>query len=225
MLVGRYVRQSIYVGLLFGLTGLLLHPTTAIAQDATPTQTNNWQFRPHIGLDLSYGSLGEGDTALDEEGEFDTAFGYGARLGAKLGRLGLEGRAWYSEPDADFPVFAGINFVDQFPASTDVELLSVHGSFDVYLGERFDVYVSGGYGEGTLEFEFDDGTITEFSDGEVDIVAWFGEIGAPFEIVDHLQVVPYAQFVAWELQEDGDQIDGTERLIGYFAGVTVRGIW
>ncbi|MEM8948059.1 MAG: hypothetical protein AAGC99_01875 [Pseudomonadota bacterium] len=43
--------------------------------------------------------------------------------------------------------------------------------------------------------------------------------------MNHLQVVPYAQVMAWELQDDGEQIDGTETLIRYFAGVTIRGIW
>ena len=116
-------------------------------------------------------------------------------------------------------------FIGQFPASTEFGILSVHGSFDVYRGDHLEVYVSGGYGEGTLEFEFDDPAIVEFNDGEIDVEAWFGEIGVAVEVTTHLQVVPHVQVFAWELQEDGDQIDGTETLIASLAGITVRGIW
>ena len=225
MLSGRYAYQPILFGAFFGLTSLVPMMPTAEAQEAGRFDNFGWQFRPHAGLDLDVGSLGTGDTSLDEEGEFDYALGYGARVGAKLGRFGLEGRYWYTEPDADLPVFVGNTFIGQFPASTEFGILSVHGSFDVYRGDHLEVYVSGGYGEGTLEFEFDDPAIVEFNDGEIDVEAWFGEIGVAVEVTTHLQVVPHVQVFAWELQEDGDQIDGTETLIASLAGITVRGIW
>ena len=226
MLPGRYAGKPILTAAFATLATLTFPGTSPHAQEAAPFDVNGWQLRPHVGLDLNYGTLGTGDTSLNEEGEYDYAPGYGARLGVKLGRFGIEGRYWYSEPDADLPVFNGnLAFVGQFSASTEFELYSVHGSVDVYRSEKFDVYLSVGYGEGEQEFEFDNPAIVEFNGGQADLEAWFGEIGVPIDVANHVQIVPYVQVVAWEALDDGEEVEGTDTLIGSYAGVTVRGIW